>query len=112
MLDSNWREHLDENELKDVQFSEMYATEFNHRTPGASQLTLIAKLSALLDEATKENQPDPDALARSDYEAFIASIRGKAPRFKSMPTFDQLDEKTQNGWRVAAMATRGMNARY
>jgi len=46
-VDPVWMQHLDEHQQKQVRFAQVYTLpEFSHRTPGASDLTLISKLAA------------------------------------------------------------------
>lgn len=44
-----WMTHLDEHQQKQIRFAQMYTTpEFSHRTPGASDLTLLSKMASEL----------------------------------------------------------------
>lgn len=46
----NWRDLLDERQRREVEFSEVYARQFNHGTPGALSYLTIASLASLLDQ--------------------------------------------------------------
>lgn len=46
---AGWRLGLSERERKEVQFAEVYATDFAHGTDGDSRLKLVAKMASLLD---------------------------------------------------------------
>jgi hypothetical protein len=45
-----WETHLNERELKEVNFCREYAKNFAHGTDGHSRLMLIAKMAELLDK--------------------------------------------------------------
>jgi hypothetical protein len=63
---SSWRETLiDDRQRKEIAFSELYATEYNHGTTGHNQLLLIARLAELIDVAIGAKQlPPPPAPAK------------------------------------------------
>lgn len=47
--DLHWRKLLDERQIKELDLSVLYASDFHHGTTGHNQLMLIAKLSEILD---------------------------------------------------------------
>lgn len=52
-----WRSVLNERELKEVEFCEMYKRSFNHGTPGHNHMILIAILAEELDRLHGMIQP-------------------------------------------------------
>lgn len=52
----DWQKDLDEHELKQITFSRLYTNFFKHRTIGASDYNLIAKLAEKLDTAEERNK--------------------------------------------------------
>jgi hypothetical protein len=52
MIDlKNWRDHLDERQQKDVDFSTLYVGQYNHGIVGHNLYALIARMALLLDAA-------------------------------------------------------------
>jgi hypothetical protein len=45
----NWREILDERQLKELEFATVYREQFHHGTSGHNQLMLIAQLGEVID---------------------------------------------------------------
>lgn len=50
----DWRDELTERQQKEVQFAEVYASQFAHGTAGHNQLILIAKMASILDRYEQE----------------------------------------------------------
>ena len=46
---ADWRDYLDERELKEVGLASVYAKDFAHGTAGHNRLMLIAKMTKILD---------------------------------------------------------------
>lgn len=45
----DWKRFLDERQLKEVEFSRIYATQFSHGTDGHNAKLIIARMAQLLD---------------------------------------------------------------
>lgn len=64
--DLDWRRDFDERELKEVSFSQVYATGFAHGTAGHNRLMLIAKMAEQLDRY--------ESLLQFAYDAMSAKV--------------------------------------
>lgn len=49
MIEQTWRKEFTEREVKEMDFSELYAKDFHHGTEGHNAKLIIAKLVALID---------------------------------------------------------------
>lgn len=46
---NNWRNRFDERQLKEIDFSILYAEQFHHGTDGHNAKLIIARMASLLD---------------------------------------------------------------
>lgn len=68
----NWQENFTERELKEIEFSRIYARDFAHGTDGHNSKTIISKLVVLLEAPPTTDEPmDADELLR-----YIRSMHG------------------------------------
>jgi hypothetical protein len=58
-----WETHLNERELKEVNFCREYARNYSHGTDGHSRMIVISKLADLLDKGVISYRPEKTTTA-------------------------------------------------
>lgn len=53
-----WFKHFDDRQLNEIQFSQIYLTQFNHGTDGHNAKIIIAKFADILDKLEEASKSD------------------------------------------------------